>query len=102
MELPGYICHTPVNLTVRNVCYIVGIGIPISNLTRLKSHASHWRMNIMEKDTREVLERLESKVDNIAIEVAELTAWKNRIMGVFIGISMCGALVVDKIKDFFS
>ena len=29
----------------------------------------------MEKDTREVLERLESKVDSIAIEVAELTAW---------------------------
>ena len=56
----------------------------------------------MEKDTKEILERLESKVDNIAIEVAELTAWKNRIMGVFIGISMCGALVVDKIKDFFS
>ena len=56
----------------------------------------------MEKDTKEILERLESKVDNIAIEVAELTAWKNRIMGVFIGISMCGALVIDKIKDFFS
>ena len=58
-------------------------------------------MNIMEKDTREVLERLESKVDNIAIEVAELTAWKNRIMGVFIGISMCGALVVDKLHEIF-
>lgn len=55
----------------------------------------------MEKDTREVLERLESKVDNIAIEVAELTAWKNRIMGVFIGISMCGALVVDKLHEIF-
>ena len=56
----------------------------------------------MEKDTREILERLEKKVDTIAIEVMELTAWKNRIMGVFIGISMCGALVIDKIKDFFS
>lgn len=56
----------------------------------------------MEKDTREILERLEKKVDSIALEVTELTAWKNRIMGVFIGISMCGALVVDKIKDFFS
>ena len=55
----------------------------------------------MEKDTREVLERLESKVDNIAVEVAELTAWKNRIMGVFIGISMCGALVVDKLREIF-
>lgn len=55
----------------------------------------------MEKDTREVLERLESKVDNIAVEVAELTAWKNRIMGVFIGISMCGALVIDKLREFF-
>ena len=55
----------------------------------------------MEKDTREVLERLESKVDNIAIEVAELTAWKNRIMGVFIGISMCGTLVVDKLREIF-
>lgn len=55
----------------------------------------------MEKDTREVLERLESKVDNIAIEVAELTAWKNRIMGIFIGISMCGALVVDKLREIF-
>ena len=55
----------------------------------------------MEKDTREVLERLESKVDNIAIEVAELTAWKNRIMGVFIGISMCGALIVDKLREIF-
>lgn len=56
----------------------------------------------MEKDTKEILERLENKVDSIALEVAELTAWKNRIMGVFIGISMCGALVIDKIKDFFS
>ena len=55
----------------------------------------------MEKDTREILERLEKKVDNIAIEVAELTAWKNRIMGVFIGISMCGALVVDKLREIF-
>ena len=55
----------------------------------------------MEKDTREILERLEKKVDNIAIEVMELTAWKNRIMGVFIGISMCGALVVDKLHEIF-
>ena len=55
----------------------------------------------MEKDTREILERLEKKVDNIAIEVMELTAWKNRIMGVFTGISMCGALVVDKLREIF-
>ena len=55
----------------------------------------------MEKDTREILERLEKKVDSIAIEVTELTAWKNRIMGVFIGISMCGALVIDKLHEIF-
>ena len=55
----------------------------------------------MEKDTREILERLEKKVDTITIEVMELTAWKNRIMGIFIGISMCGALVVDKLREFF-
>ena len=55
----------------------------------------------MEKDTREILERLEKKVDTIAIEVTELTAWKNRLMGIFIGISMCGALVVDKLREFF-
>ena len=55
----------------------------------------------MEKDTKEILERLENKVDSIALEVAELTAWKNRIMGVFIGISMCGALVIDKLREIF-
>ena len=55
----------------------------------------------MEKDTREILERLEKKVDTIAIEVTELTAWKNRIMGIFIGISMCGALVIDKLREIF-
>ena len=57
----------------------------------------------MEKDTREILERLEKKVDSIALEVAELTAWKNRLLGIFIGIRMCGALVVDKLHGrFFS
>ena len=54
-----------------------------------------------ERLQRAILERLEKKVDTIAIEVMELTAWKNRIMGIFIGISMCGALVVDKLREFF-
>lgn len=53
----------------------------------------------MDKTTHEFLERLDKRLDSMEADVKDLLAWKNRMMGVFIGVSVVCSFLISEIKS---
>jgi hypothetical protein len=53
----------------------------------------------MDKTTHEFLERLDKRLDNMEADVKDLLAWKNRMMGVFIAVSVVCSFLISEIKS---
>lgn len=53
----------------------------------------------MDNATRDFLERLDKRLDNMEADVKDLLAWKNRMMGVFIAISVICSFLISEIKS---
>jgi len=53
----------------------------------------------MDKTTHDFLERLDKRLDNMEADVKDLLAWKNRMMGVFIAVSVVCSFLISEIKS---
>lgn len=53
----------------------------------------------MDKTTHEFLERLDKRLDNMEADIKDLMAWKNRMMGVFIAVSVICSFLISEIKS---
>ena len=53
----------------------------------------------MDNTTRDFLERLDKRLDTMEADVKDLLAWKNRMMGVFIAISVVCSFLITEIKS---
>lgn len=53
----------------------------------------------MDSTTREFLERLDKRLDTMEADVKDLLAWKNRMMGVFIAVSVICSFLISEIKS---
>ena len=53
----------------------------------------------MDKTTHEFLERLDKRLDNMEADVKDLLAWKNRMMGMFIAVSVICSFLISEIKS---
>lgn len=53
----------------------------------------------MDSSTREFLERLDKRLDTMEADVKDLLAWKNRMMGMFIAISVVCSFLITEIKS---
>lgn len=53
----------------------------------------------MDSSTREFLERLDKRLDTMEADVKDLLAWKNRMMGVFIAVSVICSFLISEIKS---
>lgn len=55
----------------------------------------------MDSSTREFLERLDKRLDTMEADVKDLLAWKNKMMGMFIAISVICSFLITEIKSRF-
>lgn len=55
----------------------------------------------MDKTTREFLERLDKRLDSMEADVKDLLAWKNKVMGMFIAVSIVCSFLITEIKSRF-
>lgn len=55
----------------------------------------------MDKTTHEFLERLDKRLDIMEADVKDLLAWKNRVMGMFIAVSIVCSFLITEIKSRF-
>lgn len=53
----------------------------------------------MDKTTHEFLERLDKRLDSMEADVKDLLAWKNKMMGVFIAVSVICSFLISEIKS---
>ena len=53
----------------------------------------------MNDDIRELLTRLDKRLDKMEKDIADLMAWKNRLTGIFIGVSVCVTFLFNLIKE---
>ena len=53
----------------------------------------------MDNATRDFLERLDKRLDSMEADVKDLLAWKNRMMGVFIAVSVVCSFLITEIKS---
>lgn len=53
----------------------------------------------MDNTTKEFLERLDKRLDTMEADVKDLLAWKNRMMGVFIAVSVVCSFLISEIKS---
>lgn len=53
----------------------------------------------MDKTTHEFLERIDKRLDSMEKDIKDLTAWKNRMMGVFIAVSVVCSFLISEIKS---
>lgn len=53
----------------------------------------------MDKETREFLKMLDKRLQSMEADVKDLLAWKNRIMGVFIAVSVICSFLITEIKS---
>lgn len=55
----------------------------------------------MDKTTHEFLERLDKRLDSMEADVKDLLAWKNKVMGMFIAVSIVCSFLITEIKSRF-
>ena len=53
----------------------------------------------MDNTTKEFLERLDKRLDTMEADVKDLLAWKNKMMGVFIAVSVICSFLISEIKS---
>lgn len=53
----------------------------------------------MDATTRDFLERLDKRLDSMEADIKDLMAWKNRMMGMFIAISVICSFLITEIKS---
>jgi len=53
----------------------------------------------MDKTTHEFLVRLDKRLDSMEADVKDLLAWKNKIMGMFIAVSVICSFLISEIKS---
>lgn len=53
----------------------------------------------MDSSTRDFLERLDKRLDSMEADVKDLLAWKNKMMGVFIAVSVVCSFLITEIKS---
>ena len=53
----------------------------------------------MDNTTRDFLERLDKRLDTMEADVKDLLAWKNKMMGMFIAISVVCSFLITEIKS---
>lgn len=53
----------------------------------------------MDNETRDFLKRLDKRLDVMEADVKDLLAWKNRMMGVFIAVSVICSFLISEIKS---
>ena len=53
----------------------------------------------MDNATRDFLERLDKRLDTMEADVKDLLAWKNRMMGVFIAVSVICSFLISEVKS---
>lgn len=53
----------------------------------------------MDNSTRDFLERLDKRLDSMEADIKDLMAWKNRMMGMFIAISVVCSFLITEIKS---
>ena len=53
----------------------------------------------MDKTTKEFLERLDKRLDSMEADVKDLLAWKNKVMGMFIAVSVVCSFLITEIKS---
>ena len=53
----------------------------------------------MNDDIREFLTRLDKRLDKMEKDIADLMAWKNKLTGIFIAISVGVSFLFNLIKD---
>lgn len=55
----------------------------------------------MDETTRELLKKLDERLASMEADVKDLLAWKNRMMGVFIAVSVVCSFLISEIKSRF-
>lgn len=53
----------------------------------------------MDKDTRELLHQMRDELNEMRKDIQDLIAWKNKIMGVFIAVSVICSFLFNEIKS---
>lgn len=53
----------------------------------------------MDKETRDFLKMLDNRLASMEADVKDLLAWKNRMMGVFIAVSVICSFLITEIKS---
>lgn len=53
----------------------------------------------MDKDTREFLHQMREDLNEMRKDIQDLIAWKNKIMGVFIAVSVICSFLFNEIKS---
>ena len=53
----------------------------------------------MDKETREFLKMLDKRLQSMEADVKDLLAWKNRMMGVFVAVSVVCSFLITEIKS---
>lgn len=53
----------------------------------------------MDKDIKEFLLRLDKRLDKMEADIKDLMAWKNRLMGIFIAVSVVCSFLINEIKS---
>lgn len=53
----------------------------------------------MDKDTKEFLQELKADIKEINKKVDDLMAWKNKLMGAFIAVSIGCSFLITEIKN---
>ena len=53
----------------------------------------------MDNATRDFLERLDKRLDTMEADIKDLMAWKNRMMGMFIAVSVICSFLISEIKS---
>lgn len=56
----------------------------------------------MDKDTREFLHQMREDLNEMRKDIQDLIAWKNKIMGVFIAVSVICSFLINEIKSKFN
>ena len=60
------------------------------------------RIKAMDKDTREFLHQMREDLNEMRKDIQDLIAWKNKIMGVFIAVSVICSFLFNEIKSKFN
>ena len=55
----------------------------------------------MDNATRDFLERLDKRLDTMEADIKDLMAWKNKLMGMFIAVSVVCSFLITEIKSRF-